>query len=246
MVVDFDGTLSEIAPTPGDARIYPRNAIALRDLSEKLPLVAVLSGRGAGDLAERVAIPKIVYVGNHGAEQIVNGKLVVPPGAAVQTSAMLNVLDFLRCTVSVAGLVFEDKRFSGSVHFRGTADPAESERRLRDAIARAPGSDQLDVFWGKMVLELRPARALNKGDAIETLVSDYSLDAVAFVGDDTTDVDGMRSLSRLPIDTALRIAVLSTDMPQSLLEAAEFAVASVQEVATLLERIAALRTAQEV
>ena len=73
IVMDFDGTLSNIAPTPDSAVIEPRSARALRRLVGRFPLVAVLSGRGVRDLADRVGVGGVVYVGNHGAEYIVDG-----------------------------------------------------------------------------------------------------------------------------------------------------------------------------
>ena len=71
--MDFDGTLSEIAPTPDSALIELRSARALRRLVGRFPLVAVLSGRGVRDLADRVGVDGVVYVGNHGAEYITDG-----------------------------------------------------------------------------------------------------------------------------------------------------------------------------
>src|SRR2546428_1051597 len=46
-VLDFDGTLSGIAPTPAEARALPGASAVLATLAARYPLVAILSGRRA-------------------------------------------------------------------------------------------------------------------------------------------------------------------------------------------------------
>ena len=239
IVLDFDGTISEIAPTPESAVIHPRISEALEVAVRSYSLVAVLSGRAVRDVAARVAIPGVTYVGNHGAESIVNGQLRVLSGSA--PAGIGQALEYIRRTVDVPGIVYEDKRFSASIHYRQVEDVKAVERQLRRAITRAPGSDMLDSFWGRMVLEIRPATAITKGDAIAYLASQHSLDALLFVGDDTTDIDGMRRLPTLEGVHAVGVAVVSQETPEPLIEAADYEVSSVGEVADLLDLLMELR-----
>ena len=161
IILDFDGTISEIVPTPELAVIHPRVSETLPAAVSKYEVVAVLSGRAVRDVASRVAVSGISYVGNHGAESIVNGQLRVLSASA--PAGIGQALDYIKRAVDVPGLVYEDKRFSASIHYRQVEDVKHAERQLRRALTRAPGSDMLDTFWGRRVLELRPATAITKG-----------------------------------------------------------------------------------
>ncbi len=74
VVVDFDGTIAEIDPHPMGATILPLARRALRRLgaiaSERPDrlVVAILSGRTAADVARRVRVGGLLYLGNHGNE----------------------------------------------------------------------------------------------------------------------------------------------------------------------------------
>ena len=241
IVLDFDGTISEIVPTPDSAVIHPRIAASLEVAVRNYSLVAVLSGRAVRDVAARVAVRGITYVGNHGAESIVNGQLRVLSASA--PAGIGQALEYIRRTVDVPGIVYEDKRFSASIHYRQVEDVKATERQLRRALTRAPGSDMLDTFWGRRVLEIRPATAITKGDAIAYLAARHSLNALVFVGDDTTDIDGMRRLPALDGIHTVGVAVVSPETPELLIEAADYEVSSVDEVADLLDLLVEIRTA---
>ena len=85
-----------------------------------------------------------------------------------------------------------------------------------------------------MLLEIRPTHALNKGDALSELAAEYRLDALMFVGDDTTDIDGMRRLAVLPVPTVMGIAVVCAETPPALIDAADYFLSSVAEVMQFL------------
>ena len=244
LALDFDGTLSEIAPSPEAAVIHPRCADALRRAVGKFAVVAVVSGRAARDLARRVDVPGAVCVGNHGAERVVGGVYESAADAGGGAESVSRALDAVRrATAKIGGLVYEDKGFSVSVHYRAAADPESARRELRRALAGVPNADGMESFWGKMVLELRPARAPNKGDALAALVAEYRLDALAFAGDDTTDVDAMRRLRALGGIAALGIAVVSDAdaAPPALLESADYAANGAAAVGKMLAALAAFR-----
>jgi trehalose 6-phosphate phosphatase len=108
-MVDFDGTISPIAPTPDEAEVSRRAAESLRSLAPKLDLVSVISGRPALDLAEKVTVDGVVYVGNHGAEYLTGGDLTVATGVVRHREAIRRVLDHLKSAVSAPGLLWNDK-----------------------------------------------------------------------------------------------------------------------------------------
>ena len=237
LVVDFDGTISEIAPTPDEARVWPQAASALRSLSRKLALVAVMSGRAASDVAGLVGVDGLAYVGNHGAEWLRDGRLELAPEAESGRDAVARVFARLRDAVDVPGMVWQDKRLSASAHYRLAADPQQAERALEDALRRAGPMPDVEAFWGKMVLELRARNAPNKGVATRELASRYALDGLLFIGDDTTDVDALlavRSLSAGGALAGLGVVVAHDDTPADALRAADYALADVPEVGRFL------------
>lgn len=242
--MDFDGTLSEIAQTPQAAVIHPQSADALLALTPLYPLVAVVSGRAARDVRDKIGVDGVVCVGSHGAERIDGSGTMMTTAPSLQTAVedIRTLVEHLRAVVCAPGILFEDKGFSASVHFRRVADPDDVTKRLLCALADAPGAETLETFWGRMILEIRPANGPNKGDALAELAADRALDAIVFVGDDTTDADGMRRLRRLPSGIAtLAIAVVSAETPAELLREADYRVESVGDVGEMLGLMADFR-----
>ena len=237
LLVDFDGTIAEIAPTPDEAVISWGCARALERLSRRLALVSVVSGRAADDVGAKVELDRVVYVGNHGAEYLVDGQLDVAPGAAEYRERIGSVFRQVRAAADGPGLVWQDKGLSASVHYRLAPDSSEAERRLREALRSTPGVGEVEVFWGKLVLELRAPIGLTKGYALRRLVRDRDLTGVIFIGDDTTDADGLLALKELAAGGGLRglgVAVLHDDSPRELMAAADYALDGVPEVERFL------------
>ena len=237
LAVDFDGTIAEVVPIPDDARIAPRCAEALARLSRKLTVVSVVSGRSADDLRSKTGLEGVAYVGNHGAEFIDGGRVTLAPGASATRDSVRALFEHLRAAVDSPGLIWEDKGFSASVHYRLAPAPDEAMRTLSEALDAAPPVEGVEVFWGKRVLELRPATGLNKGYAVRRLVREWRLNGLIFVGDDMTDVDGLRALRGLKAEVALRglgVAVLYDDSPDELLEWADYGLDGVPGVEAFL------------
>jgi trehalose-phosphatase len=152
--------------------------------------------------------------------------------------AIVRVLERLRAEVTDPGIVWQDKLLAASVHYRRSSDPVEVRNRLGDALEAAPGSDELESFWGKMVLELVAPLGLDKGHAVRKLVEERRLDAVLFLGDDTTDVKGLSAVRELRESGRLRgaaIAVLHDDTPDALLRTADYTLPGVGGVERFLE-----------
>ena len=237
LVVDFDGTISEIVSTPDEAGISPEITIALSSLASKLALVSVMSGRAASDVVQKVGIEGLLYVGNHGAEYIIDNRLDIAPNAAEGREAVSHVFNRLQATVDVSGLIWQDKGYSASVHYRLAANTDEARHALTEALRSIPEASEIEVFWGKLVLELRASHGLDKGYAIRKLVRDYNLDSVLFIGDDTTDLDALIALRELVAQGAIDgtgVVVLHEDSPEALLEAADYSLDGVAEVERFL------------
>ena len=52
------------------------------------------------------------------------------------------------------------------------------------------------THWGRKVLEIRPPVRIDKGAGIVNLLGDTDLAAAVYVGDDVTDLDAFRGLTR--------------------------------------------------
>lgn len=244
LMLDFDGTISEIVPTPSKAVVDPACKAALDRLRGLLPLVAVVSGRAAEDVARRVDLPGLIYVGNHGAEYIVGGQHKVLPEAAAYVHRVRRLIDGLRERVRVPGLVWDYKGPSASVHFRRVAQPEEARQALKAALKELPEAAGLQTFWGKLLLEIRPPVAVDKGAALRRLVQEARPEALVFVGDDVTDLDALRALRALRGEGGLEglgIVVLHHDTPPALLKEADYSLDGVRAVARFLEALARLR-----
>jgi trehalose 6-phosphate phosphatase len=215
LAFDFDGTLAPIVDDPEQARLGRRTRALLVAAARLFPC-AVVSGRSRADLATRLAgIPGLELVGNHGAEREAGAP---PPFVRARVRAWAGAL---RDAAGCEGVTVEDKGYSVAVHYRRARSPVEARRRILTLAAALPGAR---VFGGHSVVNLAPADAPTKADAIERFASSYPPWPVLFVGDDVTDEDGFRS----PVVTH-PVRVGRPD-----LTAARYHLASQQEVDDLL------------
>ena len=125
LFVDFDGTISRLAPTPDEAIASPGAVRSLQHLSSKIAVVCVLSGRRAGDIRDKVGLHEVLYVGNHGAESIDGDAHSVSPLAERHGDAIERLLRELQRLADVDGMIWEHKGSSAAVHFRADGRPRD-------------------------------------------------------------------------------------------------------------------------
>lgn len=237
LVLDFDGTLSEFVPVLENAVIHPEVIPPLRQLTDRLALVGVMSGRSARDVERRVGIEGVVYIGNHGAEQIVDGTLSAARGAEEAEFHLQNVLESLADAADDPGLVLENKRYSASLHYRRATDEAGVVERLRAVADGMPDLGDFELFWGNKILEIRRRNGTNKGVALDGLMRDRCLGNVIFLGDDTTDADALQVLRERKASGMVGgfgVAVIQDGTPASVFESADYSLNGVPEVADFL------------
>jgi trehalose 6-phosphate phosphatase len=246
LVTDIDGTISAIAPTPLEAVVHAEALLALERLTDLLEAVAVVSGRAPGDGAAMVGLGQLTYVGNHGLERIVRGAHWTHPVAEAARPAIAAALEEIRAGVHAAGeapwLIIENKGVTGTVHYRLAEDPVAAAALLEPLAAVAAERHGLRVVPGRMIVELRPALAVNKGTAIRELVTDLGLRGVVFFGDDVTDVDGfmaLRALREEGLAATLSVGVLATETPVAVAESVDLHVPGVAACAAVLLELAA-------
>ena len=237
LVVDFDGTISELVNQPDQSVIYPGCVQPLRSLSAKLALVAVMSGRAVDDIRKKTGIETITYVGNHGAEYLRGDVTEIAAPAKGHSAAIRRVFDELRSKADGPGLIWEYKGFSATTHIRMAENRAAARSRLEEALESTSGVESLEIFWGNMVLEIRAKTGINKGYGLRKLVAEAALDAIIFLGDDTTDLDAVRALSDMRRDkkvVGISVVVVQPGSPVDMLEESDYNLADVPEVATFL------------
>lgn len=204
---DIDGTLSPIAPRPEDAALAPGAREALAALSERMAVVALITGRAAADARALVGDDRLLIVGNHGLEWLEPraARSQLPPDLAERLrpvpELIRRVIDTVRRRLDgrdgVEGVIFEDKTVSATVHFRLAPDPAVAHLAIVEAVRAAVEPAVLEVREGRMAVEIRPRGVGDKGSALRTIVDRYRLRGALVFGDDRTDLDAFRAAAEL-------------------------------------------------
>jgi len=198
-MLDVDGTLAPIAPSPSDAAVPTATLDTLRRLAA-LPdtTLALVSGRSADDAWRLAGVEGAWVIGNHGFElrapdgTITVDEDVLPYEGPVSAAARLLAVE---CGTT-PGAIVEPKRWTLSLHYR-LVEPKAAPPLIQSArdIARTLG---LRVTEGKMVVELRPPVNVNKGTAAvafaERLGALLDGGSALYIGDDQTDEDAFRAL----------------------------------------------------
>jgi trehalose 6-phosphate phosphatase len=231
---DFDGTLSPIVQERDKAAISVGRRQMLAELSERLPLVALVSGRAVADLRARVDLPQVIYIGNHGFERWTAEGVSLSPQAQHFREGLQA---FIHTVELHPGMDLEDKGTTLAIHYRNVPDPVsvqESYPPLLEALAAKNG---LKFSQGRMVFEIKPPLKINKGTALELLVLEFELNAVLFMGDDVTDVDAMmkaRELRELGKIAAVNVGVESPEMPPAIRDYSDVFATGTDDVESLL------------
>ncbi len=242
---DFDGTLSPVAPTPDAAVMAPGVAAVLRSMQERIDLVGIVTGRGAADVMEKVPVDGLEYVGNHGLEWVdPSGHHVHPAGLEAERALpglLATIRERLASEVSLDGVIFEDKRYSASIHYRQADDPAFVGTVLDRIVDDIAGVHGLWVSPGKMVIELRPGARITKGTAVRRLAESHRCRSMIFLGDDVTDTDAFVALNDLARESGVEtcnVGVLTADTHPLVVEHSDFLLDGVDEVVAMLTEVA--------
>jgi trehalose 6-phosphate phosphatase len=198
-----------------------------------------------------VGLPELTYVGNHGLERITRGTPWTHPVAAAAqpaiAAALAEIEGAARATADVPWLLVENKGVTGTIHYRLAPDQIAAATLLEPLARAAADRHGLRLTLGRMIFEVRPALAVNKGTAIRELVQDLGLRGIVFFGDDVTDVDAFRALRELREAgeaATLRVGVLGPETSPTVLAEIDVSVHGVAACAATLLALAA-RLAEE-
>lgn len=202
LLLDYDGTLTAIAPNPAQAVLAQKTREILKKLAvHSRCVLAIISGRSLANLKKMLHIPKIIYSGNHGLEVDYCGVLVPLFEDASFHVLLQKIYTELRQKMKgIKGVLLENKKMTLSLHYR-LADNRQIPKIksfFQETIQPYQASRQILVTSGKMVLEIRPPIKWGKGELVRWLLPDINRKkqdrAVFYFGDDTTDEDAFRVL----------------------------------------------------
>lgn len=239
LIVDFDGTISPIAPEPASAVILPECRAALARLVPKLDLVAVVSGRSPEEAHEKVGLQGIEYFGVHGMARWTPHGVEVEPGLQPFIEVVAQLLPELE-ELALPGVRIEAKGPAVAMHYRLAPNPEEVRHSLLKPLRHMARHAGLELLQGRMVMELRPP-GHGKGGCLTHLAGQRRLAGMVYIGDDQTDEDAFKFLRlwrRAEGRDGIAVAVRSAEAPTTLLESADCTVAGVWQVAELLEALA--------
>lgn len=251
VVSDFDGTLSNIVNDPWGASILPLGRRALRTLAALDRVhVVVLSGRSSGDVAARVRVGGVSYVGNHGMERgyvprrgrAERLRADVDEASHEALHAAERLAEEVPRVVGEPWLIAERKPPSVAFHWRTAPDLDVAAARVAAAVEQLDPDHILERFHGRRVLELRPVGAVAKGQAFERMVAEWQPRSVFLLGDDVSDALAFSALRRLRaggVTDGVAVAVQArAEVPLAVLEAADIVLASPADATRFLSALA--------
>jgi trehalose 6-phosphate phosphatase len=186
LLLDVDGTIVDIAPTPAAVRVTPALKGALTRLVGLTGgALALVSGRSLADIDRLFSPLRLAAIGGHGAE------FRPAHGEEAEVRDPLGLEPELRRklrAVAGGGVIAEDKGFSVALHYRLAP---EREMQVREAVNRIcaePWGAPIEVLPGKAVVEIKHA-GFSKASGVRELMTHapFAGRRPVFVGDDTTD-----------------------------------------------------------
>jgi len=238
LITDVDGTISQTAPTPQQAKISPLCHYYLSNLCHHLALVAAISGRPAMEVKNMIKIEGMVYIGNHGLERWAGGRSEFSKDVQDYFGIIKTVIEELTPLLSIEGISIENKGVTATIHYRLCHEPQLAKRRILAAIEDSSQAKRLRIIQERMAVDLLPPVEVNKGTAILDLIREYNLQGGICLGDDLTDVDAFRAIHAAchGLDfQGFAIGITSQEMPKKLVEEADFILEGVNDVERFLK-----------
>jgi trehalose 6-phosphate phosphatase len=188
ILLDIDGTLLDLAPTPREVWVPPNLSTTLnRLLARTSGALALVSGRSLNDIDLIFAPEQFPAVGGHGAEMRISAD-----SEAVATHAPPMDKELKRRLAAIAklspGILLEDKGYSLALHYR-LAPHAEKAIYAAVSLIRADlPNAPIEVLPGKCVCEIKHS-GFNKATGVRELMTHEPFRGrrPIFIGDDVTD-----------------------------------------------------------
>jgi trehalose 6-phosphate phosphatase len=229
VMTDFDGTLAPIVTDPAEARPLDGAVDVLARLAQRFAVVAVVSGRSASFLLDRVGsvdeagarpagTSSIHLVGLYGLEWAGGDRQITVQGDAERWRPVLADAAARLRSVAPPGVEVEDKGLAVTVHWRRALGAADWVLTAVEAEAARGG---LRSHPGRMSVELRPPTDADKGSAVRALAAGCS--AACYLGDDLGDLPAFAALAELASTDGLFTTAIAATDDESAPEVAEAA-----------------------
>jgi len=188
ILLDIDGTLLDLMPTPREVWVPPGLAKTLdRLLVRTNGALALVSGRSLNDIDLIFAPEQFPVVGGHGAEMRID-----PENESVASHAPPMDKELKRRLAAIAklspGILLEDKGYSLALHYR-LAPHAEKAIYAAVSLIRADlPNAPIEVLPGKCVCEIKHS-GFTKATGVRELMTHEPFKGrrPLFIGDDVTD-----------------------------------------------------------
>jgi trehalose 6-phosphate phosphatase len=188
ILLDIDGTLLDLMPTPREVWVPPGLSTTLKGLLERTSgALALVSGRSLNDIDLIFAPDQFPAVGGHGAEMRPD-----PDAEAVAAHAPPLDKELKRRLATIAklspGILLEDKGYSLALHYR-LAPHAEKAIYAAVSLIRADlPNAPIEVLPGKCVCEIKHS-GFTKASGVRELMTHEPFIGrrPLFIGDDVTD-----------------------------------------------------------
>jgi trehalose 6-phosphate phosphatase len=189
ILLDVDGTILDIAPTPHEVHVPDTLRRTLSTVADRAGgALALVSGRPIADLDFIFAPLILPAVGGHGAEirPTADGKTHEMRGLSLDRALKA---DLTALAERHPGVGVEDKGYSLALHYRLVLEQKGLE--VVDAVFRICKNyppESYELLTGKAVIEVKSV-GFNKGTAVRELMGypPFAGRAPIFIGDDTTD-----------------------------------------------------------
>src|SRR5437762_37071 len=186
VLLDIDGTLLDLAPTPREVWVPPDLSKTLNRLLDKTSgAVALVSGRSLNDIDLIFAPEEFPAVGGHGAEMRVGAEAVVTNAPPMDKELKRRLAAIAKLS---PGILLEDKGYSLALHYR-LAPHAEKAIYEAVSLTRADlPNAPIEVLPGKCVCEIKHS-GCTKASGVRELMTHAPFKGrrPLFIGDDVTD-----------------------------------------------------------
>ena len=241
MAFDFDGTLSQIVPRPEDAVLDPTLMPLLTRIGEIVGCLAVISARDRATLTRRLPAGWLT-LGSYGLE--------LPE--SISASGFPDGFDPVAARASLDGVEhalgalvarwpnarLEGKSWGIAVHFRDGAEAVYADPATFATVKIVAQGHGCHAIAGRLVIEVAPDGAVDKGWAVRHLARALSPSAIVFTGDDLGDVPAWRAVRELGATIpTVAVGIRSNETPASELEVCEVALDGRGELSGLLSRL---------
>ncbi len=188
VLLDVDGTILDIAPTPHSVLVSDGLLRILKNVRDRSGgALALVSGRTVADLDLLFEPLRLSAIGGHGAEIRFDPAQTVHEQRAATLDRGLKQ-SLLAIANRYAGVATEDKGFSVALHYRLAADRAVDVVGEVVRLCASYPARSYELLHGKAVIEVKTT-GFSKGTAVRELMTHppFAGRTPVFVGDDVTD-----------------------------------------------------------